>query len=222
MIRPILMVRAITFLVFLMPACGLKNVVLRWLGHAIGRDVRIGPCAVDGVRRFELGTGARIGGGNTFRGLTLVSLGADARIGQWNWITCAPLLLDGGPDRGTLGLADHATIVSRHYIDCSGGVFLETYAVLGGLRSVLLTHQADYRTSTLSADRITIGAYSLVNACNNLVQGTNVPARSVTTMGAVLLPGLEAEGRLYGGVPARDIKPVEGRWFHRTDARIES
>lgn len=216
------MARVITFLVFLMPACRLKLTLLRWLGHSIGIDVRIGPCVVDDVKRFELGDGAGIGGGNTFRDLDLVTLGKGASVGHWNWITCAPGLVTGDGDQGTLRLADHATVVSRHYIDCTGGVFLDEYSVLGGLRSVLLTHQADYRTSTLTVDRISIGAYSLVNACNNLVQGATVPARCITTMGAVILPGLTAENRLYGGVPARDLKAVEGRWFDRSEARLES
>jgi len=34
------------------------------------------------------------------------------------------------------------------------------------------------------------------------------------------LPGLETEGRLYGGVPARDIKAVDGAWFDRADGRV--
>jgi acetyltransferase-like isoleucine patch superfamily enzyme len=212
--------RVITLLVFLLPACGVKNALLRCLHHSIPDDASIGSCLVDDVGRFDLGEGARIGVGNTFRGLTLVSLGRNAVVGQWNWIAAGKVFLNGDADRGVLRLGDHAAIVSRHIIDCAGGVRLEEYAILGGLRSVLITHQADYRTGTLTADGITIGAYSLVNSCNQFSPGAKVPARSVTALGAVIVPGLEAEGRLYGGVPARNIKAVEGLLFERTTGEL--
>lgn len=213
--------RFITLLVCLLPACELKNTFLRWLGHSVGHDVRIGPCFICDVRRLELGDRARIGIGNVFRGLDLAVLGENARIGHWNWISASPAFRVDGTDGGLLRLGANATIVSRHFIDCSGGVLVDEYALLAGLRSVLLTHQVDYRTCTMSASSVTIGAYSLVNACNKVVPGAHVPARSITAMGAVILPGLEVEGRLYGGVPARDIQAVEGRWFDRVDPRIE-
>lgn len=209
-----------TLLAFLLPACSLKNSCLRLLGHSIGRDAEIGPCLVHKVMRFALGDGARIGVGNVFRGLDHVTLGANAIIGHWNWISAGEVTAQTGSDPMSLRLGESATIVSRHFIDCSGGVLVEDYALVAGLRSVLLTHQVDYRTCTMTAAPIRIGAYALVNACNNIVPGAQVPARCVTTMGAVVLPGLESEGRLYGGVPARDIQPVGGKWFDRVDARI--
>lgn len=212
--------RVLTLLVFALPACAAKNVLLRWLGHSIAENVHVSPCFVDNVDRFELGQGVHIGVGNMFRGLRLVSLGREANIGKWNAISAGRVFLTGEDDRGVFRLGDHAAIVSRHVIDCSGGVFVDEFAVLGGLRSVLITHQADYRTSTLTTARITIGAYTLVNACNQFAPGANVPARCVTALGAVIAPGLEAEGRLYGGVPARNLKAVEGLWFERTTGRL--
>jgi len=213
--------RVITLLVCLLPACELKNTLLRWVGHSIGDDVRIGPCVVFDVRRLDFGDRARMGTGNVLRGLDLVLLGENAIIGHWNWISASPAFRADGTDRGLLSLGANATIVSRHFIDCSGGVLVDEYALLAGLRSVFLTHQVDYNTCTMIASSITIGAYSIVNACNKIVPGAHIPARSITAMGAVILPGLETQGRLYGGVPARDLKPVEGQWFHRIDARIE-
>jgi len=215
-----LMRRLITLLVFGLPACGVKNMLLRWLGHSIGDSVHISPCFVDNVGRFEIRQGVQIGFGNMFRGLSLVSLGERTIIGKFNSVSAGKVFLNGEDDRGVLWLGDHAAIVSRHVIDCSGGVFLDEFAVLGGLRSILITHQVDYRTGALAVDRITIGAYSLVNSCNLFSPGASVPARCVTALGAVIVAGLEAEGRLYGGVPARNIKAVEGLWFERTTGRI--
>lgn len=212
--------RILNLLVFALPACDGKNMLLRWLGHSIAESVHIAPCFVDNVGRFELGRGVRIGVGNMFRGVQVVSLDEESNIGKWNAMSAGSVFLTGEDDRGVLRLGVHAAIVSRHVIDCSGGVFLDEFAVLGGLRSVLITHQADYRTGTLAAARITIGAYTLVNACNQFSPGACVPARCVTALGAVIAPGLTAEGRLYGGVPARSIKAVDGLWFERTTGRL--
>ena len=210
----------LTTLCFLLPACGLKNAALRVLGHRVGPGVRIGPNLVHNVARFEIGAGSVIGVGNVFRGLRRIELGPESIIGQWNWFSTSAGMVAGGLGSGALVLGEHAGVVSRHYLDCTGGIELEPYAVIGGLRSTLLTHQADFRTNTLSSNGIHIGAYSLVNAGNNLVPGANVPARSVTAMGAVITPGLTAEGRLYAGVPARDIKAVDGPWFDRRSGRL--
>lgn len=210
--------RLLTTLVFVLPASRVKNLLLRALGHSVASGVRIGPCIASNVRRFSLGEEAHIGVGNVFRDLKLVSLGDRARIGQWNWIT-ATLTVDHDED-GVLRMGRHSAVVSRHYLDCSGGIAIAEFAVVAGLRSVFLTHQVDYRSAKQTTAGISVGAYALVNACNKLVPGATVPARSVTATGAVILPGLEIEGRLYGGVPARDIKAVDGAWFDRADGRV--
>ncbi len=222
--------RLLTSIAFVLPASGLKNLLLRLLGHSIAAGVRIGPSLAINVRRFSLGEHAHIGVGNVFRDLKMVALDDHARIGQWNWVT-ATLTVDqkSGEDHesredaqgdGTLRMGRHCAVVSRHYLDCSGGIEIAPFAVVAGLRSVFLTHQVDYRSAKQTTAGIRVGAYALVNACNKLVPGANVPANSVTTTGAVILPGLLAEGRLYGGVPARDIKAVDGAWFDRLDGRV--
>ncbi len=212
--------RFLTFLVFLLPASRVKNLLLRLLGHTVAAGVRIGPCVATNVRRFVLGEEAHIGVGNVFRDLQLVSLGDHARMGQWNWITATLTVDHQEAGDGALRMGRHSAVVSRHYLDCSGGIDIAEFAVIAGLRSVFLTHQVDYRVARQTTDGIRVGAYSLVNACNKLVPGATVPAMSVTATGAVILPGLQAEGRLYGGVPARDIKAVDGDWFDRADGRV--
>jgi len=209
--------RLLTLFVFLLPASRVKNLLLRALGHSVAAGVRIGPCIASNVRRFVLKEEAHIGVGNVFRDLKLVSLGDHARIGQWNWITATLTVEHGG---GALTMGRHSAVVSRHYLDCSGGIAIAEFAVVAGLRSVFLTHQVDYRSAKQTTSGISVGAYALVNACNKLVPGATVPAMSVTATGAVILPGLQTEGRLYGGVPARDIKAVDGAWFDRAEGRV--
>lgn len=113
-------VRDLNFLVFLLPACRTKNMLLRALGDSVAADTRVGPCLVSNVRRFELGPGAHIGVGNVFRDLKLVSLADHARIGQWNWVTATLTTFREEPSGGALIIGRHSSVVSRHYLDCSG------------------------------------------------------------------------------------------------------
>jgi acetyltransferase-like isoleucine patch superfamily enzyme len=211
----------VMLVVFLLPASRAKNFVLRCLGHPIDRTAQIGPNLVVGVSRFEAGPGAKVVIGNVFRGLAEVSLAPGVSIGQLNWFTAAPLFVGTTAEAAKLVLADNALITSRHYVDCSGGVFLDAYSMVGGVRSILLTHQANHVTGRQECAAIRIGEYSLLNGANRMVAGSALPARSMTGIGAVVLPGLSAPARLYAGVPARDVKSVEGsEMFRRTNVII--
>jgi acetyltransferase-like isoleucine patch superfamily enzyme len=199
----------LTTLVFLLPAGRYKNFLLRRLGHHIGRRVVIAPVLVTGRAHWDVGDDVRIGPLNAFRGLAAVRIGHDAVIGQLNWFTAAPTYLPLGEPHGVLEMAPHSTFVARHYVDCSGGMVLESFALVGGIRSTFLTHQANARTGALESAPIRIGRYSLVNAHNKLVPGSVVPPLSITGIGAVVLPGLVTPGQVYAGVPAKAVKAVD-------------
>lgn len=215
------MKKLVTLVVFLLPAARAKNFLLRRLGHPVDRTARIGPNLVVGVGRFEAGPGATVVFGNVFRGLAAVSLAEGAIIGQLNWFSTAPTFVGTTPNAATLMLGEGAAVVSRHYVDCSGGVILDRYSIVGGVRSILLTHHASHATGRLECAPIHIGEYALLNSANRMVAGSVLPARSLTGIGAVVLPGLREPARLYAGVPAKDIKAVEGGGlFNRTDPTI--
>ncbi len=214
------MKKIVSLAVFALPAGRTKNWALRRLGHAVDPTARIGPSLVHGVGRFEAGPGAIVGFGNVFRGLSRVSLAQGATIGQLNWFSTAPTFVGTTPQAATLVLGECAAVVSRHHVDCSGGVELERFAIAGGMASILLTHHVSHQSGKLECAPIRLAEYSLLNGANRMVAGAVLPARSLTGIGAVVLPGLTAPGRLYAGVPAKDIKAVEGgELFQRPDAQ---
>lgn len=214
------MKKIVTLAVFALPASRIKNRALRLLGHAVDPTASIGPSLVVGVERFEAGPGAIVGIGNVFRGLTRVTLEQGATIGQLNWFSTAPTFVGTTAEAATLHLAECAAVVNRHHVDCSGGVILERYSIVGGMGSILLTHHVSHDSGKLECAPIRLEEYSLLNGANRMVAGAVVPARSLTGIGAVVLPGLRDPGRLYAGVPAKNIKAVEGgALFQRADAR---
>lgn len=214
------MTKILTLAVFVLPASRFKNLVLRRLGHAVHPTASIGPSLVAGVGRFEAGPGAIVGIGNVFRGLARVRLAQGATIGQLNWFSAAPTFVGTTEQAATLDLGEGAAVVNRHHIDCSGGVVLERFSIAGGMGSILLTHHVSHQSGKLECAPIVIEEYALLNGANRMVAGAVLPARSLTGIGAVVLPGLRAPGRLYAGVPAKDIKAVEGgELFQRADAR---
>ncbi|MHA3702221.1 hypothetical protein ACXR2U_08535 [Jatrophihabitans sp. YIM 134969] len=214
------MTKILTLLVFALPASRFKNLVLRRLGHPVDPTAGIGPSLVTGVARFEAGPGAIVGVGNVFRGLTRVTLAQGATIGQLNWFSAAPTFIGTTAEAATLQLDECAAIVNRHHVDCSGGVRFERFSIAGGMGSILLTHHVSHASGKLECAPIRIEEYALLNGANRVVAGAVLPARSLTGIGAVVLPGLTDPGRLYAGVPAKNIKAVEGgELFQRADAR---
>ena len=214
--------RLATFVLFLLPGGPLKNRLLNWSGHDIAATAHIAPVLVVDVARFELADGARIGLGNVFRQLTLVSMGELSTIGQWNWISAAPMIRAKSPETCVLRLGRESAIVSRHFLDCAGSITLDDFAMVAGNRSMLMTHGMDLAEGSQKISGIRIGKHSLLNSGNKVNAGSLLPDCSATTMGAVLSPGLVAEGWLYSGDPAAAIREVgDGAWFSRTTGFVE-
>ena len=149
---------------------------------------------------------------NIVKGCELVLLGRGARIGPLNWVTATPLgspLFSASPKRRPrLTLGAEASITTRHYVSCNDEVVLESFAVLGGLHSRVLTHGPHLDTATQRTSSVHIGARALVTANCTLLAGAVVPARSIIASGATVVGPLPDELVLYGGVPARRLKDL--------------
>jgi hypothetical protein len=109
-------------------------------------------------------------------------------------------------------------MTTRHYLDCSGTVELASYAVIGGVRSVLLTHHINVHEAMLTCRPIRIGEQSLVSTNCVLLGGAELPDRSILAAMSLLMDAPNETHRLYGGTPARELAsygPDLG-WFRRS------
>ncbi|MFD5826116.1 acyltransferase [Lentzea sp. NPDC060358] len=206
---------------WLLPPGRLKNRVLRLLGHDIAPTARIGLCLVVGGTAVRVGAGSVVGHGNVFRGLRSLEIGADVIIGQFNWFSTAPSLRDGGGLDGVVRLDDHAVMTSRHYVDASGGLRLGRFASIAGVRCTVLTHTVDLETGKQTTAPAVLAEHAFLSTNCLLMAGCVLEPRAVLAAGSVTAIGQSyRRNTLFGGVPAKPIREIDGAYFHRTKTWI--
>lgn len=211
--------RALRLAVGLLPHSPLKIWLLRrLLGWRIEDGCYVAPIIVD-VRHVSLQRGARIGPGNVIRRLETLTMGSGAHIGRWNVITAAPGFA-AAAGNCSLTMGQESAITAAHYLDCSGSISLGRYAVIGGRRSTLMTHQVDYKEEWVVAEPTRIGDYALLQSNVLITPGRTIADGVIVAMGAVVAKDCDQNHMLYAGVPASPKKPVDGGWFSRDNGYL--
>lgn len=204
-----------------LPHSKVKRVLLRSFGHRIDPTATIGPVLLWRVSRLQMSEGSVIRAFNVLRDLERVTLAQGASIGSWNWISAARPFLRTSKDAGALELETEAAVTSRHYVDCSGGVAVGAFAIVGGQRTTILTHSIDFRTSEQTAERVTIGRHSFVGTNSVVLKGASLPAASVLAAGSVLgRTRGDARSGLWVGNPATWGKALDGEFFTRAKGYV--
>lgn len=210
----------LSLLIWLLPSCGFKIWALRRLGNNIGVDVTVGPTLVLSCGRFSLDDGATISPFNAFRKLANVRIGKNCFIGSWNQITAARDYQKYSDLVGLLLLEEQSAIMNRHYLDCSGQIILRRYAAIGGVKSIFQSHELDLAEDRTTIGRIILGENALTGTAVLMLKGSHLPDRSILAAGSTAVTGQEGvelpPSSLYGGVPAKPIRPLEDcAWWHR-------
>lgn len=202
---------------WLLPKSKTKNRALTRLGHPVHDSASARTNVVWDVDRVELGPGARINRFNILRHLSLVRVGDAGSIGRFNTISAFPAFRAFREDGGSIVLDDHATLTSRHKLDCSARISLGRFSMVGGNGSSIMTHALDLARNAQDAKPVTVGERSFVSTRCIILGGAALPSSSVLGAGAVLVKDYSgSEPGLYAGVPARRVSEVSGDWFTRT------
>ncbi len=203
-----------------------RQILESQFGYVLHPTSRIGLAWVF-PKRLVMEENARIGNLTVCKDIDLLQLGANAIIGQLNWITGFPL--GGGrhfshqPERkAELIVERHAGISSRHFIDCTAQVRIGAFATVGGFRSQILTHSIDLAASRQSCAPIEIGEYCFVGTASVLLGGSALPHHSVLGAKSLLNKSWSEPFRLYAGVPAKPIKELspELEYFQRSEGFV--
>jgi len=215
--------QVVAAVVGLLPHSRSKTLLMnRLLGWSIHPTARVEPCLFVRVNHVTLDAGACLLSLSSYRDLDALTLGTNAVIGHWNWVSAASTLrtpvLDerAGGRPAQLRLGGHAAVTARHYIDCSGGVDVGAFTVLAGVRSTILSHQVDLTRSEQDVRPVTIGDYCFIGSNAKVVPGARIPDRCMIAMGSVVVGTLPDSDAVYAGVPARPVKAVGGAFFTRT------
>lgn len=213
----------LTTVLGLFPNCRLKIALLNRAGHRIDSTARVGPIVIVGRTKMIVASGAIVGPFNVVRNVGEFRIGEKAEIGQWNWFSSFPTLVENStlPDAGCFQLGAHSSVTSRHFFDVSGGISIGKFTTIAGARSVFMTHGIDVVSNLLLADSIQVGDYAMVGSSSNLVMGSSVPNYSVVAMGSTIIAGLEQERSLYAGTPAVRKKGIaHAKYWSRPTGRV--
>lgn len=203
----------------------LRRLILQAMcGFVIHKTAFISRFALLSSSRLEMGPNSRIGPLTLCKGLELLRLDEYGFIGPLNWIAAFPLgttsrHFDLDPERKPRLIVErHAFITSRHLIDCTDEVKIGAFTTFAGFRSQILTHSIDLNQSRQRCKPVHIGHHCFVGTGCVLLAGSSLPDCSVLGAHSLLNSRHETPGHLYGGVPAKLIKPIEpeAKYFSRT------
>jgi len=214
---------AVNVAIVLLP-WSIRRLVLQIIyGYAIHKKAYISRFALVLPSKLELGPYSSIRAFTVCKGLELLVLKECASIGPFNWITAFPLRTKSKhfeldiERKPQLIVERHAAITSRHIIDCTNEVVIGAFSTIAGFRSQILTHSIVISESRQRSKPIYVGKYCFVGTCCVLLGGSTLPNYSVLGAQSLLASRYEAVGYLYGGVPAKPIKPVDrnAKYFSR-------
>ena len=202
----------------------LRRIILnKFFNYDISQTARIGFSYIYPLF-LKMDDGARIGHFNIGIHLSTIIMGRNCSIGRGNWITGFPVGTSSNhfahdkKRKSELIIGQESAITKNHHIDCTNSIHIGNYVTIAGYNSQFLTHSIDIYNNRQDSHPISIGDYCFVSTAVKVLGGSQLPSYSVLGAGAVLNKPFTERYRLYGGVPAKEIKilPVESvKYFHR-------
>lgn len=200
----------------------LKRVAYRLQGYDVARTAHVG-CSLIDARSCSIGEGVVIGHGNALVGVGRLEVGDHARLGHLNivrggdevrfdrWsevlrlnvINAIPHPILTTPASPRFRLGPGAVITAGHKIDFTDRVDIGRRAIIGGRGSSLWTHNRQ------QTGPVTVGDQAYLGSECRMAPGASVPPRAVVGIGAVVVGCLDQPEWLYGGVPAKPLRPLE-------------
>lgn len=215
---------------FLFPWKIRKFLLCRFLHFKIGEGSTIGYSIIR-ARNVVIGQNSHIGHLNYCKDIDSLIIGDNSNIGNNNRITGfsveSPIVKRFGhfehiiKRKCELIIGNQVGITSNHYFDCNGGIYVGNYVQIAGLNSIFMTHSIDLKENRQDAEPIYIGNYTFIGARSTMLKGSSIGNYCIIAAGAVVSKRFNDDYRLVGGVPAHDIKSVEGyKFFERENGFV--
>lgn len=180
-------------------------------------------------RRLVMKENSIIRNGNLIKKIDLLCLNQGACIASFNLISGVSTAeieryQINGDRKCQLILEENATITSRHFIDCNGGVVVGAYTTVAGNGTQILTHSIDPYLNREIAKPISIGKYCFVGTRCLFLPGTALPDYSILGGGSVVTKKLVVPSCLYAGAPAvvrKKLDIADVPYFSRTERVVD-
>jgi acetyltransferase-like isoleucine patch superfamily enzyme len=213
-------------LLFFIPWTLRRRLLSFLFGFSIAPTARIGFSLIL-AERLTMAPTSRIGHGTFINAVDHVTLGAFAKIGNFNWISgvssgSGKHFIDEIGRTPELHIGQHASITARHFIDCCNTVTIGAFSTVAGARSQILTHAIDLRDNRQRSAPATIGSYCFVGTGCILLKGSSLPDCSVLAAGSTLNKPYDEEYTIYSGTPATPARKMDHSfaYFHRTVGHV--
>lgn len=176
----------------------------------LAKGTRIGHCNVIlRVDEFSTGPHVRVGFLNVIRGGERVHLADYSTVLRLNVLNAIPEHDCTSDPRSELELGPGSIIVSGHRIDFTDRVKLGCNVIVGGRNSSLWTHNRQ------ETSPIVIGDFCYLGSEVRLAPGARLPHECILALGSVLAGSVDTPRSLVAGVPARVVRPLNGKDLER-------
>ena len=164
---------------------------------------------------LKMSKGSSIGHFTVAVNLELMVLQEISIISRSNWITGFPKnstskhFTHQKERKSQLILGKESAITKHHHIDCTNAVQIGNYTTIAGYYTQFLTHSVNIQECIQDSKPITVGDYCFVGTNSVLLGGATLPSYSVLGAKSLLNKSYTEEYMLYGGVSAKQIKPID-------------
>lgn len=179
-------------------------------------------------KQLVLEEGSKIEHFNVAINLQTLILEKNSSINRSNWITGYPINTKSNHFKhqknreSKLTLGEEASITKKHHIDCTNSISIGKFSIIAGYSSQLLTHSVNILKNIQDSAPIEIGDYCFIGTDSVILGGTKLPSYSVLGAKSLLNKKFEEQYFLYGGNPAKQIKPISNtaKFFNRESRYI--
>jgi acetyltransferase-like isoleucine patch superfamily enzyme len=198
----------------LLPWAIKRQALVRLYGYQLDPRARIGLAWIY-PQHLKMAAGARIASFTIAIHLDCLELAEQASIGRGNWITgfstgsSSRHFVHQVSRRSELYLGAHSAVTKYHHIDATNSIAIGPFTTIAGYGSQLLSHSIDLQHNRQHSLPITIGAYCFVGTSCVILGGSVLPDHSVLGALSLLNKPHGEPWSLYGGQPARRLKPID-------------
>lgn len=214
-------------LLFIFPWSLRRKCLNVFFGYNISKNAHIGKSIIL-AKSVILEDNAHIGSGTICKPIDRLIMRKDSNLGNFNFITGVSTEPDNAIHfshvqnrKCELIIGRDSGITSRHYFDCTAGVYIGDFCQIAGYGSTFLTHSIDIKQNRQDAQPIKIGDYCFIGLHATILKGVSVANRVAIGACSLVSNNLEIPESLYAGVPAKHIKNLDSyKFFDRTKGEV--